>query len=795
MPASQPPLGGNATITVSDTMTGISSVSLPFYYSSPSVTSMTPTIVPVIGGTNITITGINFGLKAVLYVGGVNYPIRAQSHTRIIFSSPAGLGTNISVVVAVAGTNATRVLSYRYANPIITSITPSNGTTQGGYSVVISGSNFGTDALGALTVTLPSWGPCIVTTRVDASITCTLPAGQGLSQSVNLIVGSNGQTVSALFHYNAPNITRVYGCVQGDAVSTSDCPPTSTNQTITILGSNFGIDITGLKVMIGSAACTSLSYGYPTHNNISCVIPSGYGRKLLVTVSRGVQSSPSRPWLSYQGPELVTGSLHMVGFSPILDAANNGVANLSVETTSGGDAIGMTGTFIGVNPLIVEVFYGPPSSPFLYQCINVRNMVNGSLECTTTAGIGKNLQFTVVVAGISSNPGSDLFHYPPPIITPATIRFAGRSPSTFIVSNTTQGDLIAFDGLYFGSSIAEISVTYGSQQRQCSVTNATTTNTIYCYTQPGQGLELNFTVNVGTGVALQTAYGSDTYSYALPPVILSVEGCYVTTSGRTSSCPTSGIDGDGSIVLLTVTGDKFYGEITSVTVGGKACLGLQFNGQDEFTCQLPIGAGVDRLVVVDRGLSFSEGVPYVSYMYPTISTISGCDYINDDRTGNCNRQGGTWITLTGENFGASNAKVFVGGQACTNVTHDIDTPHTLATCILPPGVGYGNAVLLFQDGGELTPDALFVDYTPCSPGTYVYPAGSTSCDVCGKGSFAALSAQSACEACAAGSFSSQTALTECSQCQTGRYQSNTGSLTCDPCTTGRYASSGRPSTL
>ena len=61
------------------------------------------------------------------------------------------------------------------------------------------------------------------------------------------------------------------------------------------------------------------------------------------------------------------------------------------------------------------------------------------------------------------------------------------------------------------------------------------------------------------------------------------------------------------------------------------------------------------------------------------------------QTFNCLRSGGETITLEGEQFGQGGvigigvpARVFIGGKPCVNVTHDVNHPQQILTCISPP---------------------------------------------------------------------------------------------------------------
>ncbi len=101
---------------------------------------------------------------------------------------------------------------FNYDPPTITSINPSSGVTEGGYSVVIGGTSFGRPATAVTNVTLGG-SACVVTTYTDTSITCTVPPGQGASQAVDVITQNQPSTNTFYFTYTTPTINSIVpGC-------------------------------------------------------------------------------------------------------------------------------------------------------------------------------------------------------------------------------------------------------------------------------------------------------------------------------------------------------------------------------------------------------------------------------------------------------------------------------------------------------------------------------------------------------------------------------------------------------
>ncbi len=76
-----------------------------FTYDGPQLTGISPTSGPAAGGTLITITGANFGLKPTVKFGNQTAVIKERSHSRLVVVSPStsGSSSEVAVEVGVAG--------------------------------------------------------------------------------------------------------------------------------------------------------------------------------------------------------------------------------------------------------------------------------------------------------------------------------------------------------------------------------------------------------------------------------------------------------------------------------------------------------------------------------------------------------------------------------------------------------------------------------------------------------------------------------------------------------------------
>jgi hypothetical protein len=135
----------------------------------PSV-AITPSTGSTAGGTSVTISGTNLsGATGVTIGGAACTSLSANTATSVTCLSPAGTGLNKAVVVTTASGPSTDSVSFSYNGPSVSGITPNTGSTAGGTSVTISGSNLRSATgitIGGNACTSPS-------ANSDTAVTCT----------------------------------------------------------------------------------------------------------------------------------------------------------------------------------------------------------------------------------------------------------------------------------------------------------------------------------------------------------------------------------------------------------------------------------------------------------------------------------------------------------------------------------------------------------------------------------------------------------------------------------------------
>jgi hypothetical protein len=160
------------------------------YGPAPTVTAISPTFGPAAGGTSVTITGTSFtGATSVLFGTTAATSFTVVSATQVTATSPALAAGAVYVnVVTPFGQSANHALFIYKAPPTVTSISPTSGSTAGGTSVVITGTNF----VGATAVHFGSVASTHIVVNSATQITATTPAEA--AGTVNVTVTAQGGT-------------------------------------------------------------------------------------------------------------------------------------------------------------------------------------------------------------------------------------------------------------------------------------------------------------------------------------------------------------------------------------------------------------------------------------------------------------------------------------------------------------------------------------------------------------------------------------------------------------------------
>jgi hypothetical protein len=334
------------------------------------VTGISPAQGPASGGTQVTITGTNLtGATAVMF-GGNSATIQSNTGAQIVVIAPAGTAGTVDVTVTTAGgTSATSAADHfaYVAAPVVTKISPTQGSATGGTQVTITGTDFtGTTAV-YFGTTLATG---VTVNSAGTQITATGPAGTGVVDVTVVTVGGTSAKSSAdLFGYSA--VVTGISPAQG---------PASGGTQVTITGTN----LTGATaVKFGGSTATIKSN---TDTQIVVITSAGTGGTVDVTVTTtgGTSATSSADQFTYVAAPAVT------GLSP------------SSEPVAGGMQVTITGTSLA----------GATTVKFGGSTATIKSATDTQIVVTVPAGTTGTVDVTVVtVGGTSAIVAADQFTY------------------------------------------------------------------------------------------------------------------------------------------------------------------------------------------------------------------------------------------------------------------------------------------------------------------------------------------------------------------------------------------------
>ncbi|MGA5707923.1 IPT/TIG domain-containing protein [Streptomyces cellulosae] len=203
---------GTGTVNVIVTSDqGNSTQQVAFTYvsaSQPAVTSVSPSQGPTAGGTTVTLTGTNFTGATAVRFDGVNAPsFTVNSATQITAVTPAHPAGAAPVTVTTPGgtSNAGDPNAYFFysATPTVGSIAPVSGTTAGGTTVTLTGTNFtGATAVRFDGVNAPSF-----TVNSATQITAVTPAHPAGAAPVTVTTPGGTSSPSSYVYLSQPTLT------------------------------------------------------------------------------------------------------------------------------------------------------------------------------------------------------------------------------------------------------------------------------------------------------------------------------------------------------------------------------------------------------------------------------------------------------------------------------------------------------------------------------------------------------------------------------------------------------------
>jgi hypothetical protein len=694
--ATAPPgIPGAAAVLVvtTNTNSGTSGVGRYTYaVGGPSVTTIGPTFGLTTGGNIVTITGSNF-IPGNLHGGGGATTVSIGGHaaTNVVVSStvsitaivPAGSAGAADVVVTTPVGNSGDNYLYLYEAPLQPSIQlilnanssspylgTSQGTTQGGDKVTITGSNF----TGATVVAIGGTPVTSFTIDSPGQITTTTPAHAAGTFSATVTVPSASPTMGSggSFTFKTPPPT-----VQAINPNTGS---TVGGTKVSIAGSNF----TGATA-VNFGTVPASSFTVTNDNSVTATAPpSGSAGSVDITVvtPNGTSSTTAADVFTY-----FTGTP-----PPTISQINP-----STGSTAGNTTVVITGTnFIGATSV---TFGGKAATSFM---VNTGPTPPAGTQITAVTPSGSG---TVNVA--VTTPGGTATVANGYAYTAAAPTVTSISPSS---GPTQGGTLITITGANFSG---QPQVTVGGVQAS-SVTLISSTQ-IQAVTPAGTGTK---DVVVTTSFASSATSAADQFIYTTgspPPAPLP-------TIAPSGISPASGPTAGGQNV--TITGTGFTGA-SSVTFNSVAATKLQVVSDTQITATTPPGAAGPATVLVTTpgGTASSTAYSYVPAA-PTVTSIT-------PNTGTT--AGGTFVTIIGTNFLAG-AVVSIGAaptnvtvvSATTITATTAAHPAGQVNVVVQTTAGTGTATNLYTYLAQPVPTvtAISPNVGPTSGGTAVTITGT-----------------------------------------------------------------------
>ncbi|MBH0024910.1 IPT/TIG domain-containing protein [Salinibacterium sp. SWN248] len=455
------------------------------YTAAPIISSLSPNIGPVAGGTVVTIAGTGFtGATGVTFDGDAGTSFTVVSDTEITVSTPAHVIGVVDVIVQNTPSDSSPGTFSYQAAPTVSSIAPDEGPLAGGTEVTITGTGF----TGATGVTFDGDDGTSFTVVSDTEITVTTPAGtvgaaavvvehpagdanagdftyvaaptvSAMSPDLGPIAGGTAVTITGSGFTGATGVT-----FDGDA-GTSFTFVSDTEITVTSPAHAAGAVAVVVEHAGGNAAAGDFTYlANPSVSDLTptsgplaggtevTITGSGFTGATGVTFDGDAGTSftvVSDTKITVTSPAHAAGDAAVVVVHPIINAAAGDftytsaptIASLAPATgsTAGGTVVTITGSgFTGATGV---TFDGDAGTSFT---------VVSDTEITVTSPARSAGEIDVVVAhAVGNSAPADFTYVAPPTVTsisPNEGPLTGGTEVTIIGSGFTGATGVTFDG-------------------------------------------------------------------------------------------------------------------------------------------------------------------------------------------------------------------------------------------------------------------------------------------------------------------------------------------------------------
>jgi len=565
---------GTVDVTVSSLIASSATSSADeFTYTAvaPVVESVSPAVGPSVGGTAVRISGSGFyGASAVRFGSAEAIDFSVSLYGGITAVAPPGSGTVDITVTTPAGTSATSPADqFTYIPPpTVSSLNVTSGSTAGGTSVTITGTNFAD-------VSSVSFGlfPASVDSVSATSIMVTTPPEAPGTIDVTVTTPGGTSATLAADHFTfvaaMPVVTRA-GPSEG---------PTAGGQVVDIIGSSFS---GATKVKFGGVQGIIESVGYEG-TNLTAIDPAEAAGTVDVRVTTPVGTSVTTPADQFTYVAAPT------------------LSKLSV--TSGPTAGGTSVTITGTNLSSSSVYFGT-------EAASIVTPGSTSLTVTSPAEASGVVDVTVTTAGGTSGTSSaDKFTYVlvDPVVT-------GLFPTS---GSTLGGDYVEVDGTsFFGVT----GVTFGGTPAE--IENVGAAGNYLDVLSPPHGAGV-VDVRVTTTKGESAIAAADKFTYVAPPAPPVVTSLSV-SKGSTAGGTIVTINGTGLASAYWVQFGQAYVYSSSFTSNTATAITLKSppNTALPVDVQVTTGAGTSATSPADV-FTYQAAAPIVTEIYPTSGSTAG----------------------------------------------------------------------------------------------------------------------------------------------------------------------------
>ncbi|VVE76123.1 autotransporter outer membrane beta-barrel domain-containing protein [Pandoraea anapnoica] len=645
----------------------------------PQPSSVSPASGPIAGGNTVVITGTNFVQGTHVYFDATEATsVTVNDQHTITAVAPAHLAGAVSVGVSNNGGAASGSNLYTYVPPpTVTGVSPSQGSTAGGTSVTITGTN-----LADVTSVIFGGTSASITSKTATQIIATSPAGS--AGTVDITVTSPGGTSAVsgadqFTYVNAPTVSNV----------SPSSGPTGGGTTVAISGSNFVAGSTSVKFGATAAAGVSVT----SASSLTAVAPAGAAGTvdITVTTAAGTSATGASDWYTYVAPPTLSsaspstgptaggtsvtltgtnftpGSTVTIGGTAASSVTFNSATSLTVTTpahaaggadivvTTAGGAVTQTGWFTFISPPAVSSV-SPTEGPVSGNTLVTISGTNFTAASQVTFG-GTSASFVVVTATQITATA------PPHSVGTVDIRVTTPGGT----SATGPGDQYTYTAV---PTLTSISPTSGSSSGGTSVTIT------------GTGFTPSSTVKFGTTNATNISYNSSTMLTANAPAGSGIVDVTVSTSGGTSATNandrftylaapmvtglSTNIGAAAGGTAVTITGTGFTGA-TGVRFGATSAAFTVVN-DTSITTSSPAGSAgtVDVTVTGPGGTSTTGSADRFTFVaVPTAATLSLPNVPFNSGAVNVALDLSNHITSVAVGTGAAHGTVVVTGTTLT----------------------------------------------------------------------------------------------------------------------------------